>query len=322
MRDKKPLGLPAGFRDIMFEEARRRRTVETRLAAVFNSKGYGEVSPSTVEFLELYTRGKQHVRDEAIRFLDRNDQLLALRADFTPAVARIVGGQLRRSPGPIKAWYTGDVIRKIDPQREQFSEFGQVGAEIIGVGGREGDIEMIDLAMTCLEELGIGDVQVHLNHAAIFAGLIDDLSIDRSALDSVKSEIDRKDSRGLARRLADLGVGEHFQHQLEALSRCVGGSEVLGRAKEILQNEMSCNAIDVLVDLDKALRKWSGHLVYDLTEIDEMEYYTGVMVTFFSPRLTGELGKGGRYDTLLQEFGVDAPAVGFSFSMDRLVELA
>ncbi|MGB6032327.1 MAG: ATP phosphoribosyltransferase regulatory subunit, partial [Bacteroidota bacterium] len=91
----------------MFEEARRRRTVETRLAAVFNSKGYGEVSPSTVEFLELYTRGKQHVRDEAIRFLDRNDQLLALRADFTPAVARIVGGQLRRSPGPIKAWYTG-----------------------------------------------------------------------------------------------------------------------------------------------------------------------------------------------------------------------
>jgi ATP phosphoribosyltransferase regulatory subunit len=58
-----------------------------------------------------------------------------------------------------------------------------------------------------------------------------------------------------------------------------------------------------------------------LTEIDEMEYYTGVMVTFFSPRLTAELGKGGRYDTLLREFGAEAPAVGFSFSMDRLVEL-
>jgi ATP phosphoribosyltransferase regulatory subunit len=321
MAEKRPLGLPAGFRDIMFEEAKRRRAVAARLASLFESKGYGEVCPSTVEFLELYSRGKQHVRDEAIRFLDRNDQLLALRADFTPAIARIVGGQLRRSPGPIKAWYMGDVIRKIDPHREQFCEFGQVGAEIIGEGGRGGDIEMIDLAMKCLENLGIADVQVHLNHAAIFAGLTSDLSLDNKAMESVKSEIDRKDSRGLARRLADLGVGDHFQRQLEALSRCVGGREVLEGAKEILQNKTSCSGIDALVDLDKALAKWSDHLVYDLTEIDEMEYYTGVMVTFFSPRLTAELGKGGRYDTLLREFGVEAPAVGFSFSMDRLVEL-
>jgi ATP phosphoribosyltransferase regulatory subunit len=46
------------------------------------------------------------------------------------------------------------------------------------------------------------------------------------------------------------------------------------------------------------------------------------MFTLFSPRLSGELGKGGRYDALLKEFGADLPAVGFSFSMDRLVELA
>ena len=57
-------------------------------------------------------------------------------------------------------------------------------------------------------------------------------------------------------------------------------------------------------------------------KIDEMEYYTGVMFSFFSPRLTSELGRGGRYDTLLQEFGRSLPAVGFSFSLDGLVDLA
>ncbi len=313
--------MPAGFRDIMFEEAKRRRTVVTTVASVFELRGYGEVLPSSVELLELYTRGKQHVRDEAIKFLDRDDQLLALRADFTPAIARMVGGQFRRSPGPIKMWYAGDVFRRIDPHREQFCEFGQVGAEIIGVNGAAGDVEMIDLAMTCLEALRVPDVLVHLNHAGVFRGLIGDLSLEQKALKGVKSEIDRKDSRGLAGRLADLGVAEHIQRQLNALGRCVGGPEILDDAKEILQNEMSCRAVDELSELDEALRKWSGHIVYDLTEIDEMEYYTGVMATFFSPRLTGELGKGGRYDSLLQEFGVDAPAVGFSFSMDRLVEL-
>jgi len=62
--------------------------------------------------------------------------------------------------------------------------------------------------------------------------------------------------------------------------------------------------------------------VYDLTEIDEMEYYTGVMFTFLSARHAAELGRGGRYDTLMREFGADVPAVGFSFSMDTLGECA
>jgi ATP phosphoribosyltransferase regulatory subunit len=51
-----------------------------------------------------------------------------------------------------------------------------------------------------------------------------------------------------------------------------------------------------------------------------MEYYTGVMFTFLSPAHSVEVGRGGRYDSLMREFGVDLPAVGFSFSMDRLGE--
>jgi ATP phosphoribosyltransferase regulatory subunit len=44
------------------------------------------------------------------------------------------------------------------------------------------------------------------------------------------------------------------------------------------------------------------------------------MFTFFSPSHSGELGKGGRYDSLLKEFGADLPAVGFSLSLDRISE--
>jgi ATP phosphoribosyltransferase regulatory subunit HisZ len=87
------LGLPPGFRDVLFEEARARRSIEGKLAGVFEQRRYKEVIPSTVEFLDLYTRGKQSIKDRVYRFLDRQDNLLALRANFTPAVARGSGGR-------------------------------------------------------------------------------------------------------------------------------------------------------------------------------------------------------------------------------------
>ena len=71
-----------------------------------------------------------------------------------------------------------------------------------------------------------------------------------------------------------------------------------------------------------ALRLEARQLIDDdLAEIDDLEYYTGVMCTVYSPSLNRELGKGGRYDTLMREFGRDLPAIGFSLSLDALLEL-
>jgi ATP phosphoribosyltransferase regulatory subunit len=79
--------------------------------------------------------------------------------------------------------------------------------------------------------------------------------------------------------------------------------------------------MEELMLLAGKLERWRDRIIYDLTEIDELEYYTGVMFALFNPRLTSELGKGGRYDSLMQEFGRPMPAIGFSCSLDRLAEL-
>jgi ATP phosphoribosyltransferase regulatory subunit len=43
------------------------------------------------------------------------------------------------------------------------------------------------------------------------------------------------------------------------------------------------------------------------------------MFSFVAPGVKGELGKGGRYDSLLEAFGEPMPAVGFSFAMDQVL---
>jgi len=312
-------GLPSGFRDLLFEDADRRRNAETLLAAEFGAAGYKEVRPSAIEFLDTYTLGKQSIGERAFKFLDRDDHLLALRADFTPAVARIVSTRLRSSSGPQRFWYSGDVFRRPDPKRGSYSEVWQVGAELIGTNGLSSDSEVIDLAMRCLDRLGCSDVRIHLNHTDVFRGVIATLQLDDSARDRVKTFIDHKDARGLADQLRNLGAAPETERQLQLLARCIGDASVLDAADRAMTQPDSQAAIAHLRALGKSLPQWEDRIVYDLTEIDEMEYYSGIMVAFFSGKAHRELGNGGRYDALLREFGVDLPAVGFSFAMDAVL---
>ncbi len=315
------IGLPAGFRDVMPAEAKARRALESQMAGVFDGKGYDEVIPSGVESLELYQRGHQSVLERAFRFLDRNDNLLSLRADFTPAIARIASTRLTAENLPIRLWYSGSVFRKADAHHRGFAEFTQIGAELLGSNSVAGDAEMLTLALDCLAAAGLEDVQVHLNHAGVFRGIVNALGLSGKDLRSIRSEIDRKDARGIAARLQTLGVSTDMQSEINALVGAVGGREVLRSARQTVRNVESQQAIDHLVQLADTLEPRSDRLVFDLAELDEMEYYTGIMVAFLSPKLNREIGMGGRYDALMKAFGWDIPAVGFSFSMDSLVEL-
>jgi ATP phosphoribosyltransferase regulatory subunit len=313
--------LPPGFRDVLTTEARTRRRIEDAFARAFDRAGFNEIAPSGVEYLDVYARSGQHAREVTFKFLDRDDNLLAMRADFTPAIARIVASGALGTEVPHKLWYSGPVFRKADLNRGRYHELRQIGAELIGANSIERDVEMLQLALTALEEAGIHDAQLHLNHAGVFRGIINNLGLNGDELQKVKEQIDRKDMRHLASRLESRGVDSSLRQQLDGICRCVGDQETVKRTRGIVRNEESRAALDSLLKLSERLEPWKGRIVFDLTEIDEMEYYTGVMFTIFSPRLSSELGKGGRYDALLREYGQELPAIGFSCSLDRLAAL-
>ena len=197
----------------------------------------------------------------------------------------------------------------------------QIGAELIGEGSASSDAELLKLMLTSLQKLDVRGVSLHLNHAGIFRGIVRELRLAPKAIRALKAEIDRKDVRGLADHLDAIGVGQKLQQQMHQLSRLIGPATVLDEALSVLTNEESRSAIGELRELASRLTPWRDLITFDLTEIDDLEYYTGVMFAVFTSRLNRELGKGGRYDTLLREFGRDLPAIGFSLSLDALVEL-
>lgn len=127
--------------------------------------------------------------------------------------------------------------------------------------------------------------------------------------------------RALTSRLDELGVGAEAASHLGLLSRSLGGESMLDEVAKTINSSASLAALAELKQLGSALGKWKHAITFDLTEIDELEYYTGIFFTFFSPKLRAELGRGGRYDGMLAKFGAPMPAVGFSFAMEELVRL-
>ena len=91
-----------------------------------------------------------------------------------------------------------------------------------------------------------------------------------------------------------------------------------------MQNPRSVEALDHLEEIYSIFEKLdlAHHLTIDLGEIRGFDYYTGILFRAYVRDLGFEVASGGRYDGLPATFGEDLPAVGFSFSLDRLEQIA
>ena len=180
-------GLPRGVAALLFAAARRRRRLEARLAAALEAAGFSEVVLPIVDYLEPYEPLLTAAsRGELYRFVDRDGELLALRADFTPALARLLapmlaaqgdGGAAGGGAGdggagdggagdraalalPLRLFYRGDVVRFEEERPGRQRELYQVGAELIGAAGEAAERDMLRLFLALLtaaaEEVSAG----------------------------------------------------------------------------------------------------------------------------------------------------------------------
>ena len=150
---------PTGARPLLIEETARRRRIESRFVTLFEERGFAEVVLPIIDFVEPYAGvlDREGAR-QSYRFTDREGDLVAVRSDFTPMVARALAPSLQgleREGGlPLRVFYRGDVIRcdgnRLGANRELF----QIGAEIVGDPSPTSDIEVLRLALSLASRFG------------------------------------------------------------------------------------------------------------------------------------------------------------------------
>lgn len=312
--------IPPGTRDVLPEEMRELRALETALIDVFESKGYGEVATPTLEYDEVLTRGGGRGDHAAYRFFDENGELLALRSEMTVPIARLVATRYAQVEPPHRFCYLAGAYRAISPQRGEMREFLQAGVELIGASPAEGTVEVISVLEAALDAAGLGSAVIGLGDADLYRDLLDENGLDEAAREGVLERLAAHDLVGLETELEEGGAGAEQIATCLALSQLRGGAEVLEQARGY-GAEAVARAADRLGDVNQALgSRTGGHRVqFDFGLMRDLGYYNGAILEVYDPAVGQVLGGGGRYDGLMERFGLEGlSAAGFALYLERV----
>ena len=312
--------IPPGTRDVLPDEMRELRRLHLALIDVFESRGYGEVATPAIEYDEVLARGDGRTADSAYRFFDERGDLLALRSDMTVPIARLVASRYANAEPPLRLCYLANAFRAVRPQRGQMREFAQAGVELIGAPAPEGTAEVVEVLEAALDAIGLERAVIGLGDADLYRQLLSELGVEGEARDSVIARLATHDLVGLEAELSELeGISEEQCATCVALSQLRGGREVLEQARGLGGVAVERATARLQETYDELERRGVAERVQiDLGLLQDLGYYSGAILQVYDPALGYVLGSGGRYDGLLQRFGVEQPAAGFALYLERV----
>jgi ATP phosphoribosyltransferase regulatory subunit len=316
--------IPPGTQIVIGRAARRRRVLERAICSVFEGWSYEEIIPPIFDYYDVFVKGMGTGPEEQIyRFIDREGNILALRPEFTSLVAKTVATRLASSAKPIRLYYSGEVLRFEKPKGGRQREFAQIGIEHYGGTGKTADVEILLIAVEAFQKLGVQGFQINLGSVDFFGGIVDRMELPLEQIIELKDFLNVKDQSGLEILLQKLPLGDRRKKILRAVPHLTGGKAVIAEARELVKNPRSVEALDHLEEIYSIFERLdlAHHLTIDLGEIRGFDYYTGILFRAYVRDLGFEVASGGRYDGLPATFGEDLPAVGFSFSLDRLEQI-
>ena len=292
MSSKGPV-TPKGFGDILPTEAGRRRVMINTIANVLEGFGFSPLETPTVEFAETLL-GKYGEDEKLVyQFKDKGGRKLALRYDLTVPLARFVANNLGLLNPTFSRYQIGQVFRGENPQKGRRREFTQFDFDAVGSDNFEEDLKVIEATIKSARAIGLNQAILQINDREIFdkLGFSKDQVITIDKIEKVgRAEIEK--TIGSLDKLENSNKTERLQNIFAGLSK-----DGFIEDKDFSFNPFLARGLD---------------------------YYTSTIFELKLDKTPGGLsvGGGGRYDNLIGMFaGRQISAVGFSFGIDRIIDL-
>jgi ATP phosphoribosyltransferase regulatory subunit len=304
--------LPSGVRDFLPRAAARRRALADRAQAVFEAWGYQRVITPYFEVSDVLERGLgASARAAAVRFVEPGTgQIVALRPDITPQIARIVATRMADVPPPVRLCYEGAVTRLAGEAGQR--EVLQAGVELVGAPDRDADAEVLAVAWSAVRALDLPEVRIDLGHVAPAAHVL----AHAQHPERLAAAIARKDRASVRAATQD-----PLAHALVTLWG--NADDVLARARALPWPPAILRALDELAAVIEGFRSKVGERVdvtIDLGDLRGFDYYTGVKLAVYAGGAPDAIARGGRYDELLGKYGREMHAVGFALDLEAVAQ--
>ncbi len=309
------INIPKGTKDVLPQESYKWHYVEgtvKKVALDFNIK---EIRTPTFEHTELFLRGVGDTTDivnkEMYTFNDKGDRSMTLKPEGTAGVARaFIENSLYANTQPTKMYYITPVFRYERPQAGRLREHHQFGIEYYGSESYMADVEVMCVAKTIFDRLGVKELELNINSIGC-------------------PECRKKYNEALKAYLKDNfdklcpTCKERYEKNPLRILDCKeeGCKAITAKAPVILDylcDDCKLHHENVLKELDKLNIKYvvNPHIVRGL------DYYTRTVFEFVSTSIgaQGTVCGGGRYNNLVEQVGgKPCPAVGFGMGLERLI---
>jgi len=301
-----------GTRDFFPKEMAVRRWLIDHMRQVSTQFGFQEYEGPCIETIDLYAAksGDELVKEQSFVFPDRSGELLALRPELTPTLARMIASKQNELVFPLRWWSFGPFWRYERPQKGRSREFYQWNVDLIGTDSIQADAEVIAVICEFIKSIGLipEQVKILVNNRRLMDACLDDLGFTTDQKPSIHKLIDRIDkmsSNTWEQYAVDININPQ---QLKDL-------------KNILNDDLMWEKSQELVELIESL-KWLGfseYIQFDPKIVRGLDYYTGTV--FEAKEMTGNFRAicgGGRYDNLVADVG-GSPLTGVGFAMGDVV---
>ena len=305
--NKKTL-IPEGFEDHVDFNTNVEHEYKNKIIDYFILNGFDLIKTPMIEFYENNSDNCLFIETR------KNKPKLFIRDDITPQIIRIASSRFKNKKRPIKLCYYGEVVRKQGSMLRPERQFLQIGAECIGENSFLADVEMMELAYTSLNLVGIKQITIEVSSRIFYDKFISTVKkfynkeeiirlIKLKDLDSLIKILNKKDHKYIKNLFACTGNYKNKKSNLKKLA--------IDKftANEILNIE---NIINSFLNRNKNV-----NIFLDLCEIDLKNYHSGVRFTFFGNNVRGEIARGGRY--YIPSSNKKNVATGFTCYMDSIL---
>lgn len=309
------INIPKGTKDVLPQEAYKWHYVENLARKTAKDFCASEIRTPTFEHTELFLRGVGDTTDivnkEMYTFEDKGGRSITLKPEGTAGVARaFIENSLYAGVQPTKMYYITPVFRYERPQAGRLREHHQFGVEYYGSDSPYADVEVMMIAKTFFDRLGIKKLRLNIN--------------------SIGCKECRKNYNAALKEYLRARLGEmcptcreRFEKNPLRILDCKeeGCKAITAGAPVILDylcdgcrahHESVCSQLTKLgIDFEV-----NPHIVRGL------DYYTRTVFEFISSDIgaQGTVSGGGRYNDLIEEVGgKPCPAVGFGMGIERLI---
>jgi histidyl-tRNA synthetase len=296
-----------GTRDFYPEDMALRNWLYGHIRAVSTGFGYQEYDGPFLEKLDLYAAksGEELVREQSFVFPDRSGEMIALRPELTPSLARMIALRIKSLPAPVRWWSFGPFWRYENPQKGRTREFFQWNIDLLGIDNPASDAELAAVAASFFAAVGLtpSRVQILVNSRELADEQLAALGVPTERRPDIYHLVDRRE------RMSPSAWDAYVQDQ------GIGGALLRGLHAMLSNQDAWRNSAELTAFFNSARSLGvDAYMRFDPGVIRGLDYYTGIV--FEARDVEGQhraiLG-GGRYDNLVADVGGDpVPAVGFA----------